>query len=243
MLLEVCTDSINSCILAQEGGAQRIELCAALGEGGITPSWGLVTGAIESVQIPIYPIIRPRRGDFLYNPHEVKQMVTDIKYFRDLGVSGFSLGALTSDGDLNQDVCSELIDAADGLPITLHRAFDMSRDLNQTLEKAIDLGFSRILTSGGQQTAIEGIPIIKELVDQAGDRIIIMAGAGVKADNVSKLIRHTGVREVHGTFRRYVSGKMNFRKEWISMGGSAGTDEYDHSETDIEMIRKIVELL
>lgn len=243
VLLEVCANSIASCIAAEEGGAGRIELCAALGEGGITPSPGMVKGALESVDIPVFPIIRPRGGDFLYSDLEVEQMLADIRYLRDLGVHGFVVGALSADGQLNKEICRALIEAADGLPVTLHRAFDMSLDLSSTLEVAIDLGFSRILTSGGKQTAEEGIPIIRSLVHQANARIEVMAGSGVCVENAQKIANETGVSELHGSFQSMIPSYMAYHNTNISMGGSDLADEYQYPMTDVEKVRAVIRQL
>lgn len=240
--LEVCANSIESCIAAQEGGAHRIELCAALGEGGITPSAGMLAGAVKAVDIPIFPIIRTRGGDFLYSDVEVEQMLTDIRYLRKLGAHGFVVGALTADGRLNHEVCKALISEAKGLPVTLHRAFDMTVDLSQSLEEAIELGFSRILTSGGKFSAIDGTHIIRKLVRQACDRIIIMAGSGVRIENAKKIISETGVEELHGSFQSIYSSKMLFKNTDISLGGNI-EDEYSYSMTDSEKVKAIANIL
>lgn len=240
VLLEVCANSIASCIAAEKGGAGRIELCAALGEGGVTPSPGMVMGALDAVSIPVFPIIRPRGGDFLYSDLEVQQMLTDIRYYRDLGVQGFVVGALSADGRLDQEICRALIQSADGLPVTLHRAFDMSLDLSSSLEVAIDLGFSRILTSGGKQTAEDGISVLKRLVHQAENRIEVMAGSGVCVENARRIAIETGVRELHGSFQSMSPSGMKYHNPSISMGGSDVADEYQYPMTDVEKVRAVV---
>jgi copper homeostasis protein len=196
--LEVCVDSPAGLMAAVEGGADRIELCAALALSGLTPSPGLM--ALAGVQAtPIYAMIRPRAGDFVYSQLEIDVMRRDIDAARAAGLAGVVIGANRPSGALDAAALMGLIDHAAGLGVTLHRAFDLVPDFDSALELAIELGFVRILTSGGEATAIAGAATIRDLVAQAAGRISIMAGSGVTAANVAELVRRTGVAEVHGS--------------------------------------------
>lgn len=210
ILIENCAVDLPSCLEAERGGASRIELCAALPEGGTTPSYGTVACAVRLCRIPILPIIRPRAGDFLYSSEEADVMIEDMRALRQLGVGGFSLGALTPEGDLDEELCHRLIEEAKGLPVTLHRAFDRARDLEASLEVTIRLGFACILTSGGAPTAPEGAAQIRRLVDEADGRIRIMAGSGITAQNAREIVEATGVSAIHGTFATSRQSEMSY---------------------------------
>lgn len=240
ILLENCANSVQSCVEAERGGAHRIEFCAGLPEGGTTPSFGALKVALQEVRIPIFPIIRPRSGDFIYTDLEVRQMLSDIYAFRELGVAGFVFGALTPDGTLDCEVNQKLLRAAEGVPVTLHRAFDMTRDMENALEQAIDLGFSRILTSGGQNTALEGSDAIRKLVHKAGNRIIIMAGSGITPDNALDLVSLTGVTEVHGTLQSTIKSPSVFYNPNASMQSRSDVHSYDYPETDSIKVRTLL---
>lgn len=199
-IFEVCVDTPAGLAAAVAGGADRIELCAALAVSGLTPSPGFMTLAAES-GCPAYAMIRPRVGDFIYSSLDLDLMRRDIDAVRAAGLAGVVLGANRPSGDLDAEMLGALIAHAQGLGATLHRAFDLVPDLPAALETAIDLGFERILTSGGAPTAMEGAGRIAELVAQAGGRIAIMAGSGVTAANVAELVARTGVPEVHASGR------------------------------------------
>lgn len=237
--IENCANSVLSCINAEKGGANRIELCAGLPEGGTTPSLGMAKIAVKEISIPIYAIIRPRSGDFLYDSLELQQMLSDIYAFREIGISGFVFGVLTPKGTLDYEANHLLIRAAEELPCTLHRAFDMTCNYSQALEDAIALGFSRILTSGGAATAILGSETIQKLHKQAAGRINIMAGGGVRPENVIDLIKKTGVTEVHGTFQTHLESKMEYRNRDVSMGQTVQVQEYSYPTTDIQKLLHI----
>lgn len=199
VLLEVCVDTPAGLAAAIAGGADRIELCAALTLQGLTPAPGLMALAADS-PIPVYPMIRPRNGDFCYDRRDLDAMKRDIDAVRDYGLAGVSIGASRPDGELDLDVLEALVEHAKGLGMTLHRAFDLVADQAAALEIAIDMGFERVLTSGGEISALVGAERLAALVAQASGRIGVLAGAGVRVSNVAELVRRTGVREVHGSF-------------------------------------------
>lgn len=243
VLIEVCADSLVSCVEAHYGGAQRIELCSSLKEGGLTPSMGLLKQSLSAVDLLINPMIRCRGGDFLYSSIEIEQMLVDLYYLKKEGAHGFVYGALSEHGILDYDSCKAIIKAAHPLPVTLHRAFDMSRDLFETLECAIDLGFKRILTSGGKQTAEKGIPIIRDLTHKAKSYISIMAGSGISLHNAHKIVEETSVKEIHGSFQKQIKSNMLFKNKEISMyiPKNEENSEYNQYISDQKTIKNIIQ--
>lgn len=239
-ILEICAGSVESAIAARDGGAQRIELCAALEVGGVTPSAGLITEARKVEGLTLNVIIRPRGGDFLYNGYEATCMEQDIRMCKGLGVNGVVIGALTAEGDIDTALCKRLILAADGMSVTFHRAFDMCRDPRKALEELIAIGCDRVLTSGQAATALAGAPLLKELVGQAAGRIIIMPGSGVNSGNAAAILQATGANEIHASARKSVGSGMIFRHSGVSMG-NPDNDEYARKETDVNEVRAIIE--
>ncbi|MDE6265539.1 MAG: copper homeostasis protein CutC [Paramuribaculum sp.] len=238
-LLEVCAGDIDSVIAAAAGGASRVELCSALGEGGVTPSIGFIRSALKVPGIRVHVLIRPRGGDFLYTPEEVDCMVDDIVAAREAGVQGVVIGALTAEGDIDIDACRKMVAAAAGISVTFHRAFDLCRNPRKALEDIIALGCDRILTSGQAQTALEGKGNLAELVRQADGRIIILAGAGVSQDNAAEILSASGTNEIHASARASVPSKMEYRHCGVSMG-TPGSDEYSRKVTSPEIVKEIV---
>lgn len=240
--LEVCANSITSALAAQEGGAVRVELCGNLEAGGTTPSPGQITVARKLLNIKLYVLIRPRGADFLYTDVEFETMVEDVKYCIAAGCDGIVTGILNADGTIDKERCTQLITLAKqaGLGATFHRAFDMCIDQARALEDIIDMGFERILTSGGKSTAVEGSRTIADLVKQAGDRITIMAGSGVTEINVVDLVLFTGVTEVHGTLMGRIQSQMKYNNDHIIMGSKFG-DEYAIDVTSVDRVRKLLE--
>lgn len=236
--LEICAGSVESVLAARNGGASRVELCAALEIGGITPSAGLIAQARKIEGIELNVIIRPRGGDFLYDEYEVSCMEHDIHTCKALGVDGVVIGTLTAEGDIDTTVCQRLIAAADGMSITFHRAFDMCRNPQKALEDIIAMGCHRVLTSGQAATATEGIPMLKELIHQAGNRIIIMPGCGVNSSNAAHILQETGATEIHASARTSVESGMRFRHSGVSMG-TPHSDEYARKETNEAEVKRI----
>lgn len=238
---EVCANSVESCLAAQTGGADRVELCAGIPEGGTTPSYGDIATARELLtHTRLHVIIRPRGGDFLYTPLEQRIMLKDIENARRLGADGVVFGCLTPEGDIDIALMKQLLEAAQGMSVTFHRAFDVCRQPKQALETLIQLGCHRILTSGAQPTAEQGIPLLKELQAQADGRIILLAGCGVNENNIARIASETGIREFHFSAREQLSSGMQFRNEAVSMGGTVCIDEYSRPVTTAERVRKTI---
>ncbi|PAW94537.1 copper homeostasis protein CutC [Mucilaginibacter sp. MD40] len=239
--LEVCANSATSAIAAQEGGAIRVELCENLAEGGTTPSIGQILLARKHLNIQLYVLIRPRRGDFLYSDLEFEIMKADIISCADVGCDGVVIGMLKPDGSIDKERCKQLVDLATqrGLGVTFHRAFDMCNDQLRALEDIIDIGCERILTSGGKTTAMEGATHLASLVDNAAGRITIMAGSGITESNVAHLVHFTKVTEVHSSARSSKKSGMQYKNDHILM--SVGmADEFSLDFTDADKVRRIL---
>jgi copper homeostasis protein len=238
-LLEVCVDSVRNALLAQSAGAQRVEFCANLPEGGVTPSLAQIRKIRELLNIAVFVIIRPRGGDFLYDDTEFEIMQDDVRVCGETGCDGVVIGMLTSDGDIDHDRTQTLIDVARtySMGVTFNRAFDRSADLFSSMETLIELGCDRILTSGGYNTAVEGADVIRRLIEQARNRITVMPGSGINADNAAELVRTTGAAELHGTFRRRADGGMRYRNTRFSRQD----EEYGLLTTDVVQIRQIID--
>ncbi|XP_048863018.1 copper homeostasis protein cutC homolog [Brienomyrus brachyistius] len=238
-LMEVCVDSVESAINAERGGAGRLELCSSLLEGGITPSIGLLRVVKQFVHIPVYSMIRPRGGDFLYSDREVEVMKVDIELMKSQGADGLVLGALTEDGRIDTELCVELLSVCRPLPVTFHRAFDMVRDPVVALETLISLGFERVLTSGCDISALEGLPLIKRMVEQAKGRIAIMPGGGVSERNLQRILEGSGAQEFHCSARCNRDSNMKFRNPHVSMGASLSAPEYGLKVADVAKVRAL----
>lgn len=241
MQLEICCYSLQSCINAQLGGATRIELCNGLFEGGTTPSIGLIKLAVKAVDIPVYPIIRPRGGDFVYSDTELKIMEEDIIQAKAVGAKGVVIGILNTDGSVNTQQTKRLVELAKPLGVTFHRAFDMTADPLQALEEIIETGCERILTSGQQNYAIDGANLLGELVQVAAGRIEIMAGSGVGIGNAEELIK-TGVDALHLSAKASTESPMRFRNEAVSMASAINPSEYVRYEASLETIREMIKI-
>ena len=196
-LVEAAVEALDSALAAERAGADRVELCENLNEGGTTPGQGLIVATIQPMRLPVFVLIRPRTGDFVYSQREFEDMIRDIERAASLGIAGIVTGTLTTQGRVDVARTRALVKAASGLPVTFHRAIDSAANLPAALEEAIDSGASRVLTSGGAPTALEGAEVIAALVDRAGSRISIVAGGGIREHNVRDVIARTGVREVH----------------------------------------------
>ncbi|MDR0415288.1 MAG: copper homeostasis protein CutC [Prevotellaceae bacterium] len=238
LILEVCADSVSGAQAAQAAGAGRIEFCVGLPEGGVTPSMAQIRAARKILHIPLYVLIRPRGGDFLYSDEEHEIMLSDVDFCGQAGCDGVVVGMLHPDGTVDAQRCRALVDAAHrhGMGVTFHRAFDRSNDLFRAMEAVIGLGCERILTSGGCDTAVEGAAAIRQLVEKAAGRIAIMPGSGVTPENAAALARATGARELHGTFRSRMESRMQHRNAQLSRQH----EEYGLLTTDAEKIKKVL---
>lgn len=242
--IEICANSVESAVKAQEGGAYRVELCAGIPEGGTTPSFGEIRMARQLLQeTKLHVIIRPRGGDFLYTQLEQEIMLHDIKVARQLGADGVVFGCLTAEGNVDVPAMKKLMNAVGDMSVTFHRAFDMCRDPKEALEQIIELGCNRILTSGQEPNAVKGIPLLKELVAQADGRIIIMPGCGINPNNILQIAEETGAYEFHFSGRSTRESGMIYRKEKVSMGGTVKIDEYLKEVTNPDIVKAAVMVL
>ena len=241
-LLEICVDSADACARAAKGGAQRVELCADLTEGGITPSVGMIRAARRATAIPIMVIIRPRGGDFVASSTEVDAMVTDIEIAKAEGIEGVVIGSLTRQGDIDQRVLDRLMEAADGLDVTFHRAFDHTRDLDVALDILIRHRVPRVLTSGGQPTAVQGIDAIAQLVTRANGRISVMPGGGLREEHLAEVALRTGAREFHATAFLPVRSDAYFRPE-VPISKSRVPGDGDRTEVSPDRVRAMLKCL
>lgn len=241
--VEICVDSAAGAFAAQRGGADRVELCDNLLEGGTTPSAGCIRVARRGLTIGLQVIIRPRGGDFLYSPEELEVMREDIRMAKDLGADGVVIGCLTADGQIDCALTEELIRLARPLNVTFHRAFDMCRDPRCGLEELIALGVDRVLTSGQEASCLEGLELLAALHHQAAGRIIVMPGGGITPRNLQKIVAGSGVSEVHLSARASVESRMTYRNSRVFMGGTLRPPEFSWKSTDETVVRSVVESL
>lgn len=241
ILVEACVDSVESARAAEKGGADRVELCDNLVEGGTTPSAGMIAECRAEVRIPIYVMIRPRGGDFLYSEVELDVMKRDIALARELGADGVVFGMLTSAGKVDPRRTAQFVNLSYPLDVTFHRAIDVSRDLLEALDVLVEAGVDRVLTSGGAAKAVSGAPVIRTLVERAAGRIGILAGGGINHRNVAQVVSRTGVREVHvrGAVRR--NSGMKFRARGVSFRGAVLPSDFVTTVTDSGAIRRVVQ--
>ncbi len=242
ILIEVCATSVMSAIAAQNGGARRIELCDNIVEGGTTPGAGSISMCRKLLDIDICVLIRPRGGDFLYNNIEFEQLLEDIEFVKGQGVKGIVTGVLDKSGSVDVKRMQTIIETAGSMDVVFHRAFDMCSDPYVAIEKLIDLGVDRLLTSGQKNTAIEGAGLIRELVEIADNRIEIMPGSGINTGNIGELISKTGAGSYHLTGRNPVKSKMEYISSEVCLTGADNLSDYEWKVTDEMIIKKIVEL-
>ena len=240
MIYEICVDSVAGVRAAKEAGARRVELCADLLEGGITPSLGMIRQARKVIGIDLNVMIRPRGGDFLFNTDEFAAMRADIETAKAEGANGVVIGLLTAAGEIDAARTRELIGLARPLSITFHRAFDVAAEPFRALETLIELGVDRVLTSGQEATVLEGLPLIVELMKRAGDRIVIMPGGGITARNVERIVAAAKPREMHFAALDAIESSMRFRRPHVFMGGELRPPEYDRLDTSRALIRAVM---
>ena len=243
--LEVCADSVESVLAAEKGGADRIELCGNVVIGGSTPSESLYREIRKHSDIKIHALIRPRFGDFCYTEYEFDIIRSEVRRFRELGAQGVVIGMLKPDGSLDVKHLERLMEEAEGMSVTLHRAFDVCRDPEEALEQAVSLGFNTILTSGQRNNCVDGSGLLAELVKKSAGRIHIMAGAGVNADAVSSIYEKTGITDYHMTGKIVLESEMQYRKDGVSMG-LPSLSEYEifrTSEIEVQKARNVLNAL
>ena len=240
VLLEVCIDSVESAIAAESGGAQRVELCAGLSDGGLTPSLGMIEQVLDQVNIEVMVIIRPRGGDFLYGKHEWETIRRDIRHIAQMGVKGIVFGALLPNGTIDKEGTQRVRDWAGELDFTFHRAFDMTRDPFKALEDLIHLGVPRILSSGQAPSAVQGRELLGELQRLAGESLSIMAGGGITPQNVGPLLSAASLTEIHSTCWEKVESNMKFRQDKVYMGKEDG-EEYGTMIAKEEIVKNLRE--
>jgi copper homeostasis protein len=239
-LVEICVEGIDGLVAAQAGGADRVELCASLLEGGLTPSMGVVKQALAVSMIPFHVIIRPRGGDFLYSELEYLTMLDDVRACREMGVAGVVIGCLTADGRIDEVRTKELVDAARPMKVTNHRAFDMTRDPEEAIEALVRCGVDRVLTSGQRDTALEGIDILKRTHAAARGRIVIMACGALDEGNIAEVLRRSEADELHFAALKTISSGMGFRNPHVGMGGTAIEREFEVTVTDTDAVRRTI---
>ena len=240
--VEIVVYTIAAALKAQEGRADRIELCDNQGEGGTTPSFGMIENVRQHLSLDVFVMIRPRGGDFCYSSYEYWAMKRDVWQCQKLSVDGIVFGILTPDGRIDKKRCKEIIDKARPLKVTCHRAFDMTRDPFEALEDCIEVGFDRILTAGQQAQALKGAKLLGELVKKANGRIAIMAGSGVNEDTVVEIVKQSGVREIHFSATAFDESPMTYRNPNIAGMGSEEGSEFKLRTADPERIKKMRQL-
>lgn len=241
---EVCANSVQSALAAQEAGADRVELCQGIPEGGTTPSFGDISTARKLLnKTKLHVIIRPRSGDFLYNDLEKKIMIEDIRLCKKIGVDGVVFGGLLSDGSIDIEFMKALKHESQGMSTTFHRAFDVCKDPILALKQITQLNFDRILTSGQEASADEGIPLLKRLESLNNGNIILLAGCGVNENNIKKIAEETGIHEFHFSARESFPSKMTYKNDRVSMGGTVRINEFANDITTSDRVRKIIRAL
>ena len=240
-LLEVSVEGVDGMLVAQENGADRVELCASVLEGGITPSLGVVREAMRRARVPVFVIVRPRGGDFLYSEAEFASMCDDVLTLKQEGVAGIVSGCLTASGEVDAARTAELLRLARPMSFTFHRAFDMVHDAAHALEVLICLGVDRVLTSGQRANAIEGLATLTKLGKLANGRILVMPCGGLRAANIAHVGRVTGLREMHFAAHTTEPSRMTFRNAHVAMGATAEDHEYRKTVTDPTIVRNTVD--
>jgi copper homeostasis protein len=240
MIFEICVDSVAGVRAAKAAGADRVELCADLLEGGVTPSRGMIRQARTITGIGLNVMIRPRGGDFLFDDDEFAIMRSDVETARDEGADGVVIGLLTSSGEVDVARTRELISLARPLSITFHRAFDMTPEPFRAIEMLIELGVDRVLTSGQEASVLEGLPLIVELIERAGNRVVVMPGGGITERNVDRIVSAAKPSEIHFAALEPIASGMRFRRPHVFMGGELRPPEYERLDTSAASVRSII---
>jgi copper homeostasis protein len=241
VLVEACVDAIDAAMEAEWGGADRIELCGELLQGGVTPSHGLIEAVWDQVTVPLFVLIRPRAGDFLYTSDELDVMERDIRVAKALHVDGVVVGALTTSGEVDLTAMRCMLDVARPMAVTFHRAFDFTRDQDEALDALLELGVDRVLTSGGASTALQGAENLARLVLRASSDLAVMAGGSITASNVADVVRRSGVREVHVRGAERTESAMRHHRHDTLLSRKQQLGDYERSVTRQARVREIVE--
>jgi len=239
-LIELCVEGVDGAVAAAEGGADRIELCASLVEGGITPSMGTVRATVAAVALPVMVMVRPRGGDFLYSEREFASMLDDVAALRESGAAGVVFGCLTAEGAIDEVRTTALVQAARPLSATVHRAFDMTADAGAALETLIRCGVDRVLTSGQQPSGVQGVDMLRLLVRQAAGRIVILGCGDLRAESIRGVWQTAGLNELHFSAPATILSAMRYRNPALAMGGSDPEREYRHTVTDPVRVRAVI---
>jgi len=240
MIFEICVEGVDGAVAAQRGGGDRVELCASLVEGGITPSLGTVRATLGAVSVPVHAMVRPRGGDFLYSELEFASMLDDVAVLRDAGVAGVVFGCLTAAGRVDEVRTRALTEIARPLSVTFHRAFDMTDDPSAALEALIRCGVDRVLTSGQAPTALAGLATLRRLNEQAAGRIVVLGCGALRPDSIGAVVRETGLTELHFSTQVQVPSLMQYRNTSLTMGGAPAEREFFQIGTDIDLVRAII---
>ncbi len=240
MKIEICVEGIDGLVAAQEAGADRVELCASLVEGGLTPSLGVVRESLKVATIPFHVIVRPRGGDFLYSALEFATMLDDIRALRELNIAGVVIGCLTADGRIDETRMTSLVEAAGPMSVTCHRAFDMTRDIDEAVEALVRCGIDRVLTSGQRDTGLEGADNLRRTVAAANGRLVVMACGALDDTNIAEVLTRSGAPEAHFAAGKVIPSSMTYRNPNVGMGGTAIEREFELSITDIDFVRRTI---
>ncbi len=243
VVLEVLVDSVEAARAAQQGGADRLELCQNLFEGGTTPSAGLMEAVVAAVTLPVNVMLRPRGGDFCYTEAEYDVLRRDLRFARQAGAAGVVFGLLRPDGSVDRDRCAALMAAARPLRVTFHRAFDVTQDPFAALEELIALGVDRVLTSGQEASVFEGAELIGQLVQRAGDRIIVLPGGGIRERHVARILQQTGAREIHVSASGPIQSQMAYRNTRVPMGRELRAPEFTWNSVDAARVQSYRRLI
>ena len=239
-VIEICVENLDGVLAAEQGGADRAELCAGLVEGGLTPSYGTVKEALARARIPCFVIIRPRGGDFLYSEVEFATMLADVAALRDLGAAGVVVGCLTAAGEIDVPRMRLLVETAQPMKVTCHRAFDVTADPHAALEALIECSVDRVLTSGQVPDAMDARPLLRALVERAGDRIVVLACGNLTPETIATVRRDTGAREMHFSAPMQIASAMTHRNETVEMGGLGLARESVLTVTDTARVRATI---
>jgi copper homeostasis protein len=240
MKIEICVEGIDGLVAAQNAGADRVELCASLIEGGLTPSLGVVRESLKVATIPFHVIVRPRGGDFLYSDLEFRTMLDDVRALRELGVVGVVVGCLTADGRIDEPRMKALVDAARPMSVTCHRAFDMTRDIGESVEALVRCGIDRVLTSGQRDTGLEGADNLRRTVEAANGRLVVMACGALDEENIGEVLRKSGAPEAHFAALKVLPSGMAYRNPYVGMGGTDIEREFEITITDPDFVRRTI---